>query len=127
MEQKLTDLFPHFILATKNWCEENNLATHILCATQKVVGLPEHIVKQFPKEIDFNISSESTPFFEIKDGKVHLTTRFNGVSTNLSVPLKGIIAVHCPEVGVCVPNYEFEPIVEDEIVVEKPKTKLRLV
>lgn len=131
MEHTVSNPFPHFVIAVKNWSEENGFATHILCATHMVSGLPASVIKKHEHEINLDISSESSPLFDIIDEVVQFTTRFNGVETNVSVPLDGIVMVHSPKGGLGVPNVGFVPISDspkdDEIILAKPKSKLRIV
>ena len=127
----MTNLFPHFIQALLNWCDENGKKTYLLCSTDNVQGLPEFAAKKNPEQINLSIGASASPEKTIDNKGVSFVTRFGGAETNLFVPLDAIIMVHSPESGVMVANSDFsavdKPKDDDEIILAKPKSKLRIV
>lgn len=126
----MTNLFPHFIQALLNWCDENGQKTYLLCATDMVQGLPEFAAKKNPEQINLSIGASASPEKTIDNKGVTFVTRFGSVETNIFVPSEAIIAVHSPANGVFIANSEFSATdkpEDDEIIIEKPKSKLRIV
>jgi stringent starvation protein B len=93
-----TSTKPYFIRAIHEWAEDNGFTAHVLVdAFGDGVVVPNEHVKD--GQILLNIAHTAVQLDCMDNEKIAFTARFNGVSTNIELPIESIKAIYARENG----------------------------
>lgn len=95
-ELKLTPTRPYMIRAFYEWLQDNALTPYLLVdATQDNLVIPtEHVQNG---QIVLNIASQATGNMNIDNDYINFNARFGGVSRELWIPMKAVLAIFAKE------------------------------
>lgn len=88
---------PYMIRAIYEWCVDNGFVPHLLVAVNSDTRVPMNFVKD--GEIVLNINYSATKNLLIDNDAITFSARFNGVSSNLYIPIDAVRAVFARENG----------------------------
>jgi len=88
---------PYMIRAIYEWCVDNGFTPHVLVAVDATTQVPRGSVKN--GEIVLNINYSATKDLLIGNDAISFSARFNGVSSDLYVPVDRVRAVFARENG----------------------------
>jgi stringent starvation protein B len=94
------------IRALYEWCVDNGYTPHVLVAVDADTLVPEGFVKN--GEIVLNINYSATKDLLIGNDAITFSARFNGVSSNLYIPMNAVRAIFARENGQGV-SFDVEP------------------
>jgi stringent starvation protein B len=88
---------PYLIRAICEWCADNSLTPYLAVKVNGDTRVPSAYVKN--GEIVLNISTGATRRLTIDNQRVQFTARFNGVSQEVSVPVRAVSGIFAKETG----------------------------
>ncbi len=88
---------PYLIRAICEWCADNRLTPYLTVKVNRQTRVPAACVKN--GEIVLNVSAAATRRLTVDNEHVQFTSRFNGVSQEVSVPIAAVSAVRAKETG----------------------------
>jgi stringent starvation protein B len=94
---ELTSTKPYLIRALHEWCTDNGLTPHLLVAVSAQTRVPMAYVKD--GEIVLNLNYSATKDLMIGNEAITFSARFNGVATNLYIPLGAVRGLFARENG----------------------------
>jgi len=92
-----TSTKPYMIRALYEWCVDNGLTPHLMVVVDGNTLVPMGYVKD--GEIVLNINYSATKNLLIENEAVTFSARFNGVSSNIYVPMGAIKGIFARENG----------------------------
>jgi stringent starvation protein B len=92
-----TSTKPYMIRAIYEWCVDNGFTPHVLVAVDAATRVPHGFVKN--GEIVLNINYSATKDLLIGNDAITFSARFNGVSSDLYIPMDAVRAVFARENG----------------------------
>ncbi|HEU4709621.1 MAG TPA: ClpXP protease specificity-enhancing factor [Methylophilaceae bacterium] len=93
----LTSTKPYMIRALHEWCTDNALTPHLLVAVNGQTRVPMAYVKD--GEIVLNLNYSATKDLLIGNDAITFSARFNGVATNLYIPMSAVRGLFARENG----------------------------
>lgn len=94
---ELTSTKPYLIRALHEWCTDNGLTPHLLVAVNSETRVPMAYVKD--GEIVLNVNYSATKDLLIGNEAITFSARFNGVATNLYIPMSAVQGLFARENG----------------------------
>lgn len=95
-ELNLTPTRPYMIRAFYEWLEDNALTPYLLVdATQDDLIIPTEHVQD--GRIVLNIAAQATGNMNITNDYINFSARFGGVSRDLWIPMKAVLAIFAKE------------------------------
>lgn len=88
---------PYLIRALHEWCTDNGLTPHLLVAVNSQTRVPMAFVKD--GEIVLNLNYSATKDLLIGNDAISFSARFNGVATNLYIPIGAVRGLFARENG----------------------------
>ena len=88
---------PYLIRAICEWCADNSLTPYLAVKVNGQTRVPAAFVKN--GEIVLNVSAGATRRLTVDNEHVQFTARFNGVSQEVSVPIKAVSGIFAKETG----------------------------
>lgn len=127
-----TSTKPYLIRALHEWCSDNGLTPHLLVSVNAYTQVPMTYVKD--GEIVLNLNYSATKGLLIDNDAITFSARFNGVSTDLYIPMNAVRGLFARENGqgmffeieaepAVVPEAEEQPA-QDKSDKKKPSLKL---
>lgn len=92
-----TSTKPYMIRAIYEWCVDNGYTPYLLVAVDDATRVPQNFVKN--GEIVLNINYSATQDLLIGNDAVTFSARFNGISSNIFIPIEAARAVFARENG----------------------------
>lgn len=88
---------PYMIRALYEWCVDNGFTPHVLVAVDAATLVPQGFVKN--GEIVLNINYSATKDLLIGNDAITFSARFNGISSNIYIPMAAVRAIFARENG----------------------------
>src|SRR3989442_13224416 len=88
---------PYLIRAICEWCADNSLTPYLAVKVNGQTRVPAAFVKN--GEIVLNVSAGATRRLTVDNEHVQFTARFNGVSQEVSVPIRAVAGKFCKGTG----------------------------
>lgn len=88
---------PYLIRALHEWCTDNGLTPHLLVTVNAQTRVPMAFVKD--GEIVLNLNYSATKGLLIDNDAIIFSARFNGVSTDLYIPMSAVRGLFARENG----------------------------
>lgn len=112
----MTSNKPYIIRAFYEWILDNNVTPYIAVdATLPYVEVPEQFISE--GRIILNLLPSAVHNLSLGNEWVSFSTRFNGVSVDINIPIGAIIAIYSRENGHGI-EFQPEPLAEDPSVKE---------
>lgn len=92
-----TSTKPYMIRAIYEWCVDNGLTPHLMVAVDANTRVPMGYVKN--GEIVLNINYSATKGLQLENAAISFSARFNGVSSNVYVPIAAVRGIFARENG----------------------------
>ncbi|HEY3327269.1 MAG TPA: ClpXP protease specificity-enhancing factor [Novimethylophilus sp.] len=92
-----TSTKPYMIRALYEWCVDNGLTPHLMVAVDANTRVPMGYVKD--GEIVLNINYSATKGLQLENESISFSARFNGVSSNVHVPMAAVRGIFARENG----------------------------
>jgi stringent starvation protein B len=92
-----TSTKPYMIRALYEWCVDNGLTPHLIVAVDGNTRVPMGFVKD--GEIVLNINYSATKDLHMENEAITFSARFNGVSSNIYVPMSAVRGIFARESG----------------------------
>lgn len=92
-----TSTKPYMIRAIYEWCVDNGLTPHLMVAVDANTRVPMGYVKN--GEIVLNINYSATKGLQLENEAISFSARFNGVSSNVYVPVAAVRGIFARENG----------------------------
>jgi len=92
-----TSTRPYMIRALYEWCVDNGLTPHLMVAVDGDTRVPMGYVKD--GEIVLNINYSATKGLQMENDAITFSARFNGVSSNIYVPMRAVRGIFARENG----------------------------
>ena len=92
-----TSTKPYLIRALHEWCTDNALTPHLLVTVNGQTRVPMAYVKD--GEIVLNLNYSATKDMLIGNDAITFSARFNGVATNLYIPMSAVRGLFARENG----------------------------
>ncbi|MDH5691936.1 MAG: ClpXP protease specificity-enhancing factor [Gammaproteobacteria bacterium] len=94
----MTSSRPYLIRALGEWIVDNNLTPYIMVdALVEGAQVPTQFVKD--GKIVLNIGPYAVQDLDVSNECVHFFARFNGISTEVLVPIRAVLAIYAKENG----------------------------
>ena len=97
MSESASTTKPYMIRAIYEWCVDNGFTPHERGAVDAATRVPLSFVKN--GEIVLNLNYSATKDLLIDNDAITFSARFNGVSSNLYVPMDAVRAIFARENG----------------------------
>lgn len=94
---ELTSTKPYLVRALHEWCTDNGLTPHLLVTVNGQTRVPMAYVKD--GEIVLNVNYSATKDLRIDNEAITFSARFNGVATNLYIPMSAVRGLFARENG----------------------------
>jgi stringent starvation protein B len=94
---QLTSTKPYLLRALHEWCTDNGLTPHLLVTVNGQTRVPMAYVKD--GEIVLNLNYSATKDLLIGNEAITFSARFNGVATNLHIPMSAVRGIFARENG----------------------------
>lgn len=104
-----TSTKPYMIRALYEWCVDNGLTPHLMVAVDGGTRVPMGYVKD--GEIVLNINYSATKGLQMENDAITFSARFNGVSSNIYIPMRAVRGIFARENG---QGMFFEPELQGE-------------
>ena len=88
---------PYLIRAIHEWCSDSGLTPYISVKVDARTRVPAEHVKN--GEIVLNIGADATHRLTIGNELIQFTARFNGVSSECSIPIEAVAGIFAKENG----------------------------
>jgi stringent starvation protein B len=88
---------PYLIRALYEWCVDNGLTPHLMVTVDGDTRVPMGYVKD--GEIVLNINYSATKGLLMENDSITFSARFNGVSTNIYIPMRAVRGIFARENG----------------------------
>ncbi|MGH8770690.1 MAG: ClpXP protease specificity-enhancing factor [Burkholderiales bacterium] len=88
---------PYLLRAIYEWCGDSGLTPYLSVKVDQHTRVPKEYVKD--GEIVLNISQTASRNLKLGNELIQFTARFNGVSTEISVPIDSVLAIFSKETG----------------------------
>ena len=88
---------PYMIRALYEWCVDNGLTPHLMVVVDGDTRVPMGYVKD--GEIVLNINYSATKGLQMENDAITFSARFNGVSSNIYVPMRAVRGIFARENG----------------------------
>jgi len=92
-----TSTKPYMIRALYEWCVDNGLTPHLMVVVDGDTRVPMGYVKD--GEIVLNINYSATKGLQMENDAITFSARFNGVSSNIYVPMRAVRGIFARENG----------------------------
>jgi len=120
---------PYLLRAIYEWCGDSGLTPYLSVKVDPTTRVPKEYVKD--GEIVLNISQNASRNLKLGNDLIQFTARFNGVSTEISIPIESVLAIFSKETGrgLFFHNKDNEPTKSESgppIVTPPPRGKRRL-
>lgn len=92
-----TSTKPYMLRALYEWCVDNGFTPHLVVAVDDNTRVPMGYVKD--GEIVLNINYSATKDLLIENESITFSARFNGVSSNIYVPMGAVKGIFARENG----------------------------
>lgn len=120
---------PYLLRAIYEWCGDSGLTPYLSVKADPGTRVPKEYVKD--GEIVLNIGQSASRNLKLGNDIIQFTARFNGVSTEISIPIDSVLAIFSKETGrgLFFHNKDGEPRKSDSgppIVTPPPRGKRRL-
>ncbi len=92
-----TSTKPYMLRALYEWCVDNGFTPHLVVAVDNNTRVPMGYVKD--GEIVLNINYSATKDLLIENEAITFSARFNGVSSNIYVPMGAVKGIFSRENG----------------------------
>ncbi len=92
-----TSTKPYLIRALYEWCVDNGLTPHLMVAVDSNTLVPMGYVKD--GEIVLNVNYSATKNLLIENEAITFSARFNGVSSNIYIPMGAVKGIFARESG----------------------------
>jgi stringent starvation protein B len=92
-----TSTKPYMIRAIYEWCVDNGYTPHLMVAVDASTRVPMAYVKN--GEIVLNINYSATKDLRMENDAISFSARFNGVSSNLHIPMSAVRGIFARENG----------------------------
>ena len=111
---------PYFIRAIYEWCSDSGLTPYLSVKVDAETRVPDDFVKN--GEIILNISYDAAHHLTLGNDLIQFSARFNGVSREISVPVKAVHGIFAKETtqGILFTLEGEADTIEDESSIEKP-------
>ena len=96
---------PYLIRALYEWCTDAGHTPQLLVAVDGRTRVPPGFVKD--RQIVLNISAGATRNLTLDNDWIQFSSRFRGVSHEISIPVDRVMAIFAREKG---PGLHFEPV-----------------
>lgn len=114
-----TSTKPYMIRALYEWCVDNGFTPHLMVVVDDNTRVPMGYVKD--GEIVLNINYSATKGLLIENEAVTFSARFNGVSSNIYIPIGAVKGIFARETGQGL-FFEPEPTTAKPIENSQPET-----
>lgn len=88
---------PYLLRAIYEWCGDSGLTPYLSVKVNDSTRVPKEYVKD--GEIVLNISQTASRNLKLGNDLIQFTARFNGVSTEISIPIDSVLAIFSKETG----------------------------
>jgi stringent starvation protein B len=88
---------PYLLRAIYEWCGDSGLTPYLSVKVDENTRVPREYVKD--GEIVLNISQTASRNLKLGNDLIQFTARFNGVSTEISIPIDSVLAIFSKETG----------------------------
>jgi len=88
---------PYLVRALYEWCADSGLTPYLSVRVNERTRVPVEYVKN--GEIILNISQDATRNLTLGNDLIQFSTRFNGVSRELSIPMETVNGIFAKENG----------------------------
>ncbi|MCX7626836.1 MAG: ClpXP protease specificity-enhancing factor [Methylophilaceae bacterium] len=88
---------PYMVRAIYEWCVDNGFTPYLVVAVDGNTRVPMSYVKN--GEIVFNINYSATKDLLIKNEAISFSARFNGVSSEIYIPMSAVRGIFARENG----------------------------
>jgi stringent starvation protein B len=88
---------PYLLRAIYEWCGDSGLTPYLSVKVNDSTRVPKEYVKD--GEIVLNISQTASRNLKLGNNLIQFTARFNGVSTEISIPIDSVLAIFSKETG----------------------------
>lgn len=105
-----TSTKPYMIRALYEWCVDNGYTPHLMVAVDSGTRVPMGYVKN--GEIVLNINFSATKDLMLGNDAITFSARFNGVSSDIHVPINAVRGIFARENG---QGMFFEPEPQDSV------------
>lgn len=92
-----TSTKPYMVRALYEWCVDNGLTPHLMVAVDANTRVPMGYVKD--GEIVLNINYSAIKGLQLENEAISFSARFNGVSSNVYVPMAAVRGIFARENG----------------------------
>jgi stringent starvation protein B len=92
-----TSTKPYMIRALYEWCVDNGFTPHLMVAVDSGTRVPMSYVKN--GEIVLNINYSATKDLMMGNDAITFSARFNGVSSDIYVPVRAVRGIFARESG----------------------------
>ncbi|MGH8727784.1 MAG: ClpXP protease specificity-enhancing factor [Burkholderiales bacterium] len=88
---------PYLLRAIYEWCGDSGLTPYLSVKVDPSTRVPKEYVKD--GEIVLNISQTASRNLKLGNDVIQFTARFNGISTEISIPIDSVLAIFSKETG----------------------------
>lgn len=88
---------PYMVRALYEWCVDNGYTPHLMVAVDAGTRVPMGYVKD--GEIVLNINYSATKDLLMENDAISFSARFNGVSTEIFIPMRAVRGIFARENG----------------------------
>lgn len=107
---------PYLIRALHEWITDNGMTPHLLVdATVEGVIVPATAINE--GRVVLNVAYRAVMGFRVDDEYVSFSARFNGVSQEVWVPIKAVMAIYAREngQGMAIPDDPYDATLDAEL------------
>ena len=105
---------PYLIRAIYEWCSDSGFTPYLSIKVDAQTRVPEEFVKN--GEIILNVSHDAVHHLTLGDDLIQFSARFNGVSREVSIPVRAVQGIFAKETskGILFPPEEEAPTAQNE-------------
>ena len=105
---------PYLIRAIYEWCSDSGFTPYLSIKVDAQTRVPEEFVKN--GEIILNVSHDAAHHLTLGDDLIQFSARFNGVSREVSIPVRAVQGIFAKETskGILFPPEEEAPTAQNE-------------
>jgi stringent starvation protein B len=92
-----TSTKPYLLRAIYEWCTDNGYTPYLATSVDGQTRVPREFVKN--GEIVLNVSFSATSGLKMENDFIYFSARFGGVSRDIVVPVKNVVAIYARENG----------------------------
>ena len=105
---------PYLIRAIYEWCSDSGFTPYLSIKVDAQTRVPDEFVKN--GEIILNVSHDAAHHLTLGDDLIQFSARFNGVSREVSIPVRAVQGIFAKETskGILFPPEEEAPTAQNE-------------